>query len=103
MTGEDNGPRGSYFIGIPEKPIEDVLLHDIHLTQHASIKPVLDEDAIDELRGVYPDAHMIDDQGDAPAYGLWARHIRRLTLSDYAVTPDGMDPRPEYVLRTDVE
>ena len=103
VTGEDNGPRGSYFIGVPEKPIEDVLLHDIHLTQHASIKPVLDEDTVDELRGVYPDAHMIDDRGDAPAYGLWARHIRRLTLSDYAVTPDGADPRPEYVLRTDVE
>ena len=26
-----------------------------------------------ELRGVYPDAHMIDDLGDAPARGLWAR------------------------------
>ena len=103
VTGEDNGPRGSYFIGVPEKPIEDVLLHDIHLTQHASVKPVLDEDTVDELRGVYPDAHMIDDRGDAPAYGLWARHIRRLTLSDYAVNPDGEDPRPEYVLRTDVE
>ena len=54
------------------------------------------------MRGVYPDAHMIDDHGDAPAWGLWARHIRGLTLSDYAVTPDGADPRPEFVLRTDV-
>ena len=103
VTGDDNGPRGSYFIGVPERPIEDVLLHDIHLAQHVSVKPVLDEDALDEMRGVYPDAHMIDGQGDAPAWGLWARHIRRLKLSDYAVTPDGEDPRPEYVLRTDVE
>ena len=70
--------------------------------QHASVKPVLDEASIDEMRGVYPDAHMIDDLGDAPAYGLWARHVHRLTMLDVHVTPDAQDPRPEYVLNTDV-
>lgn len=103
VRGEDNGPRGSYLIGIPERPIQDVLLHDIRLTQHPSTKPVLQEDAVDEMRGVYPDAHMIDGQGDAPAYGLWARHVHGLTLSGYEIRPESPDPRPEYVLRTDVE
>lgn len=103
VRGEDNGPRGSYLIGIPERPIQDVLLHDIRLTQHPSAKPVLQEDAVDEMRGVYPDAHMIDGQGDAPAYGLWARHVHGLTLSGYEIRPESPDPRPEYVLRTDVE
>ena len=102
VTGVDCGPRGSYFIGIPEKAIEDVLLHDIHVEQHVGVKPVLQEDAVDELRGVYPDAHMIDALGDAPAYGLWARHVHNLTLSDYHVCPDGPEVRPEYVLNTDV-
>ena len=102
VTGVDCGPRGSYFIGIPEKAIEDVLLHDIHVEQHAGVKPALQEGAVDELRGVYPDAHMIDALGDAPAYGLWARHVHNLTLSDYHVCPDGPEVRPEYVLNTDV-
>ena len=102
VTGTDCGPRGSYFIGIPERAIEDVLLHDIHVEQHAGVKPVLQEGAVDEMRGVYPDAHMIDSLGDAPAYGLWARHVHGLTLSDYHVCPDGPEVRPEYVLNMDV-
>lgn len=101
VTGDDCGPRGSYMIGIPEKPIGEVLLYDVHIKQHASEKPVLDEHSIDELRGIYPDAHMIDDLGDAPAYALWARHIHGLTLCDYSVTPDGIETRPAFVLRTD--
>ena len=52
-----------------------MLLHDVVIAQHASEKAVLDEGAISELRGVYPDAHMIDDLGDALARGLWARHV----------------------------
>lgn len=102
-TGCDNGPRGSYLLGIPEKPIEDVLLHDLHLTQHPSVKPVTTGADFDELRGVYPDAHMIDDIGDAPAYALWARHVKGLRLMDYQVQPTGADPRPALVLEEDVD
>lgn len=103
VTGEDNGPRGSYMIGIPEKAIEDVIIHDVQLKQHASVKPVLKEADVDELRGVYPDAHMIDDLGDAPAYAMWARHVKGLILSDYYVEPVGEDPRPEFVMKSDAE
>ena len=102
VRGGDNGARGSYFIGIPEKAIEDVLLHDVVITQHANEKAVLDEGAISELRGVYPDAHMIDDLGDAPARGLWARHVHGLSLAGYDVIPDKKDARPYLVAKTDV-
>ena len=98
ITGYDNGPRGSYFIGIPEKDIEDIVLHDVHLYQRASVKPVIQPQDIDEMYGVYPDAHMIDDMGDAPAYGLWTRHVKGLILSDYHVIPQGEDPRPEIII-----
>ena len=102
VTGCDNGPRGSYMTGVPEKCIEDVILHDIHLGQHPSVKPVTTGADFDEMRGIYPDAHMIDDIGDAPAHALWARHIRGLQLVDYAVQPTGNDPRPAYLFE-DVE
>ena len=97
-TGCDNGPRGSYFLAVPEQPIEDVVLHDVHITQHASVKPVTTDADFDDLRGIYPDAHMIDDIGDAPAHALWARHVKNLHLLDYAVQPTGDDPRPALLL-----
>ncbi len=101
-VGHDCGPRGSYMTGIPEKAIEDICLADIRIEQHPSLRAAVSEAAFGELRGVYPDAHMIDPIGDAPAYALWARHVHGLTLNEYVVTPGTGDPRPEYVTSTDV-
>lgn len=103
ITGCDNGPRGSYMIGVPEKAIEDVILHDVHIAQLPSVKPVTTGADFDEMHGVYPDAHMIDDIGDAPAHALWARHVKGLQLLDYQVLPTAPDPRPAYVLDDDVD
>ena len=102
LKGEDCGPRGSYMIAVPEQPIRDISVRDVQIMQNVSTKPVIREQDIGELRGIYPDAHMIDDLGDAPAYALWARHVHDLSLSNYTVIPQGDDPRPEYVLSTDV-
>ena len=103
VTGCDNGPRGSYFIAVPEQCIEDIVLYDVHISQHASCKPATVDAAFDDMRGVYPDAHMIDDIGDAPAYGLWARHVKNLHLLDYHVRPGRGERRPEYVFGAQVE
>lgn len=102
VTGCENGPRGSYLLGVPAQAIEDVILHDVHLDQLPSVKPVTTGADFDEMYGVYPDAHMIDDIGDAPAYGLWAKHVHGLHMADYKVTPTGADPRPEYLMDEDV-
>jgi len=103
VTGCDNGPRGSYFIAVPEKPIEDIILHDVHIGQHASLKPATRDADFDDLRGIYPDAHMIDDIGDAPAYGLWARHVKNLYLLDHHVQLGEGETRPEYVFGAQTE
>ncbi len=103
VTGDDCGPRGSYMIGIPEKPIGEVLLKDIDIRQKPSCRPLLREEDIGEMRGVYPDAHMIDELGDAPAYALWARHVHGLRLIRYRVRADGGEKREAFVLKTDVE
>ena len=116
ITGSDNGPRGSYFIGVPEKHIADVVLHDIRIGMMATTGG-LREDQIGEMRGIYPDAHMLDEvvsalgknalgegvRGDAPAYGLWARHVTRLTVLKVAFIPVMPDPRPEFLMQTDAE
>ena len=98
VTGCDNGPRGSYMLGVPEKCIRDVILRDVRLAQLPSVKPVSSGADFDEMRGVYPDAHMIDDIGDAPAHALWARHVRGLHLIGYDVQPTADDPRPAFLL-----
>ncbi len=102
IRGEGNGPRGSYMLGIPEKKIEDIAFSDIFLSQYAWQGPVPEEAAIPELRGVYPDAHMIDPISPSPARALWARHVSGLTLEDVSITSAEEDSRPEYVLETDV-
>ena len=99
ITGSGNGPRGSWLMGIPEKPIREIVFRGVRLRQEASARPVTSDSDFDEMRGIYPDAHMIDAVGDAPARGLWARHVYGLYLCDYSVLPDGADPRPDYVFQ----
>jgi len=101
ITGDDNGPVGSYFIGIPNGLIEDVALRHIHIKQAVAKRPVTDEADIPELYNQYPDAFMIKAYGEAPAYGLWARHIKGLTVHDYQIIPNGPEWRPKYLMQTD--
>lgn len=100
ITGRDNGVRGSYFMGLSDKHIEDVVLRDVNIAMTASDLPAPDETAIPEMRSDYPDALMIKDT--TPAYGLWARHLDRLSLIGFQVTPSGPDPRPMIRTQPDV-
>ena len=95
VRGEDCGPRGSYMLGIPERPIRDIAFRDVRIRQRAWTGPVPEPGAFPELRGVYPDAHMIDSIGPAPYYALWARGAEAVSLEDYRVTPEAGERRPE--------
>jgi hypothetical protein len=92
ISGEDNGSRGSYFMGLPERHIEDIALRDVVLEVGATDKPIPNQEGIGEMRDTYPDAHMI--MAAVPAYGLWARHIDGLTLVRVRFTRRGQDVRP---------
>lgn len=92
ISGEDNGPRGSYFVGLPSRPIEDVVIRDLRLQVDAGHGIPPDQRTVPQFEGVYPDAAMIGTQ--APAYGLWARHVRNLTLERVAFVPTSPDRRP---------
>jgi hypothetical protein len=94
VTGEDNGSRGSYFMGLEDKPIEDVALQDIRLEVRATDKPVPQENDVPEMRGDYPDAHMIG--AVAPAYGLWARYVTGLSRFRVSFVATSPDVRPQF-------
>lgn len=97
ICGAYNGPRGSYFLGIPERSIQDIVLKNVKLDQITSQRPVIQAKDVPVMYGFYPDAHMIDHIGDAPAYGLWVRDAERITLMNYQVIPDAYEKRPMYV------
>jgi hypothetical protein len=92
IGGEDNGPRGSYFLGLPGQAIEDVVIRDLRMKVNAGHGAVPDEHSVSEFEGVYPDAAMIGRL--TPAYGLWARHVRNLILERARFIPTAPDPRP---------
>ena len=103
IRATDCGPRGSYFLGSPEGEIEDVCMEDVQVLQKASTKEIRREEDYPRMKDVYPDAHMIDTIGDAPAYALWARYVSRLTLDGYCVKPEEGEKRPAYVAQTQVQ
>ncbi|MGO4380295.1 glycoside hydrolase family 28 protein [Pseudoduganella sp. RAF53_2] len=101
ITGDNNGMRGSFFSGIPERAIEHVLLRDVSLGMAAANAPAVDQAAVPEAHAEYPDPHMFSKV--MPAYGLWARHIRQLRLQRVRFSVSGADARPEVLAGVDAE
>ncbi|HVZ99607.1 MAG TPA: glycosyl hydrolase family 28 protein [Caulobacterales bacterium] len=99
ITGADNGARGSYFTGIPEKRIEDVVLIDVDLHVAAASDPAPDQASIPEKPADYPDPPMIGPV--SPAHGLWTRHLSGLDLIRVRFAPDAPDARPMLVATLD--
>ena len=94
VRGEGNGPRGSYVLGIPEKPVGEIAFSNVRLRQYPWEGEMPDAKNYPDFRGAYPDAHMIDPVGPSPAFALWARHALSVSLLDYQVLTEGPDPRP---------
>lgn len=86
--------------GIPGHPVEGVTLSDIHITYPGGGTA---EDAarrdLPELEDQYPEYFMF---GVLPAYGIYARHARGLTLDNVHLELAGADRRPA-VLCDDAE
>lgn len=101
ITGSDNGRRGSFFTGVPGHAIEDVLLRDVDLPMAAAAGSAPRGQDIPEAPADYPDPHMF--AAVMPAYGLWTRHVRRLTLQRVRFTTNGPDPRPMLLAGPDAD
>lgn len=92
-TGVDT-MSGVHITGLPGYPVENVRLQNIRLSfigggtkEHANrVPPELD-------RG-YPEPRRI---GFTPSYGVFARHVKGLELSDFRLDFDNEDLRPPIV------
>ena len=90
---------GIQITGMPDHPIENISLSNIQLryrggVQNAHSKPY------PELDKKYPEIAKF--LGQCPAYGLFARHVNGLSLSDINIQLDRPDARPSIIL-DDVE
>lgn len=82
-------------MGQPESPIEDVTLENISLAYRGGI--TMDQIApfTDDLPRAYPEPSMF---GITPAWGLWARHVKNLSLNDIRLENDKPDDREKIII-----
>ncbi len=93
-TGID--PRyAATLAGLPAHPIEDVGLSDIHLTYGGGGTATDAGRTVPELPHAYPEPSMF---GVSPAHGLFARHVRGLTLENVVFATETPDARPDIML-----
>ncbi|MAX00782.1 MAG: exo-poly-alpha-D-galacturonosidase [Sphingomonas sp.] len=80
--------------GLAGHPIEHVALHDIALTYRGGAAPADAVATPPELASAYPEPSMF---GPTPAWGLWMRYARGVTLDDVRLATERGDPRPAIV------
>lgn len=89
----------SIISGIPDHPIEDLKLSNIHIhhigggtTEQAAL-------VLPEKENAYPEPTMF---GDTPSQGIYFRHVKGLEADYIKITSEKPDARPAFVLQ-DVE
>ncbi|MBM3334726.1 hypothetical protein FJY63_08700 [Candidatus Sumerlaeota bacterium] len=87
-------PIGCSITGLPGHPIENVTLSNINLSFDGGEEKALAARAVAELPEQYPESGMF---GKLPAYGLFCRHVKGLTLSNVALRTAKPDLRHALV------
>ena len=85
--------HGVLISGIPGRAIEDLRLSDIRIAYQgggtaadAALEP-------EEKETEYPEPDMF---GNMPAYGLYARHVKTISVRDLVLSTDTPDARPAF-------
>lgn len=80
--------------GVPGFYIENVTFSGVHITFPGGGTAEDAQIGVPELRDHYPEYHMF---GTLPAYGMYVRHARGITLDDVRLDVAGADLRPALV------
>lgn len=93
VAAEDVLPDYSaLMVGMENHPIEEVTLERVRLTYRGGGTAL--DGSPPEKDDAYPEPSMF---GPTPAWGLWTRHVRGLTLKDVELTAETPDARPQTV------
>ena len=83
--------------GLPDAPIEDVELTDVCLVYGGGGDAALAARRPGDMADAYPEPSMF---GPTPAYGLWARHVESLKLTNVRIETLKPDQRPPILLQS---
>jgi polygalacturonase len=83
--------------GLPDSPIENVTLSDIHLVYRGGGSAEEGMRRPDDLADAYPEPSMF---GVTPAHGLWVRHVRGLTVENLTIETEAPDARPAILMQS---
>ena len=85
----------SSITGIPGHHVSDIQLKNIRVIAHGGAGAEVATQFVAEMEKTYPDAYMFR---NLPAYGLYCRHVRGLTVDNLDVSAERPDARPALVL-----
>lgn len=85
----------SSITGVPGYPVSEIRLENVRITARGGGEAQVESPIVPEMEKRYPDAYMFR---DLPAYGLYCRHVRGLTLNALKLDADRPDGRPAVVL-----
>ncbi|MCC6124888.1 MAG: glycoside hydrolase family 28 protein [Pirellulales bacterium] len=94
------GKTGCSVVGIPGHCVENVSFNNVSIRGEGGGKSEWSAAKIKELPANYPEGTMF---GKLPAYGLYCRHVRGLTLADLRLETDEPDGRHALALDDVVE
>ncbi|NIJ30884.1 polygalacturonase [Sphingomonas insulae] len=86
--------------GLPDRPVEDVVLRDIRLTYAGGGTAADAARRPQELASAYPEPSMF---GVTPAWGLWVRHARGLHVEGLALATATPDQRPPFRMEDTID
>ena len=90
-TGRPESPYDSCISGLPENAVEDVVIEGLKVRVPGGVAEVRDAAALPERPEVYPHAGNF---GTLPAYGLFVRHAKGVTLRGAVFETARPDARP---------
>jgi polygalacturonase len=85
----------SIISGIPDHPIEDVVLSDIHVTHRGGGTKEAAAIVVPEDENKYPEPGMF---GGMPSHGFFVRHVKNIEMRNIEVRAMQADQRPAFVL-----
>ncbi|MBN2295931.1 MAG: hypothetical protein JXM70_26100 [Pirellulales bacterium] len=95
IVGTRLGKRGCHISGLPEHPIENILLSNVKLTFDGGGTQDDADKKIRDSTGRLPGAPESGSQySPLPGYGFYIRHVKGLTLRDVQLCTEELDLRP---------
>jgi hypothetical protein len=88
------GNYGASITGLPDHPVENVTLENIRIEYGGGGTSEDAEREVPQMRESYPEGTKY---GLLPAYGLYIRHAKNITLHNVIFTYDNYDKRPAIV------